>query len=303
MNSINLQLLIIMKKTIIYILLILFGASQALANEYEYVPFVREGVKWVYCLVNFSEFYPRYPFGVHYYVLQFKGDTVINGKTYKAMHKYSGQSIDWENDTIPVYMREENKVVYGIVPDGKRYIDCLIGFWGNNDFVNSLNSGEEFVLYDFNDNDLVPFLNTALREWEDPFDDPNTDTIPIGNNFAQRHRFEYDTFHWFYVVEGIGYDGISSYTLALWFTGFPTLTFAEPDPYFQLCHVVKDGKVIYKGYGYDPGVTTGIDEVVADKTSRPLDPHYYNLMGQPVGTEVPTAPGIYIHQGKKIIVR
>ena len=37
-----------MKKIILYTLLMLFGATQALANDYEYVPFVREGVKWVY---------------------------------------------------------------------------------------------------------------------------------------------------------------------------------------------------------------------------------------------------------------
>ena len=38
-------------------------------------------------------------------------------------------------------------------------------------------------------------------------------------------------------------------------------------------------------------------------TSRPIDVHYYDQMGRAVGTEVPTEPGIYIHQGKKIVVR
>ena len=34
-----------------------------------------------------------------------------------------------------------------------------------------------------------------------------------------------------------------------------------------------------------------------------MDENYYNLMGQPVGKDVPITPGIYIHQGKKIVVR
>ena len=72
----------------------------------------------------------------------------------------------------------------------------------------------------------------------------------------------------------------------------------------KLCHVVKDGQIIYKGMRYAPDNMTGIDEVVV--VERPcgavLDDQYYNLMGQPVGKEIPTMPGIYIHHGKKIVV-
>ena len=67
--------------------------------------------------------------------------------------------------------------------------------------------------------------------------------------------------------------------------------------------MVKDGKIIYKGMRYREDVLSGIDEVVADQARRSMDDNYYNLMGQPVGKDVPTAPGIYIHQGKKIVVR
>ena len=104
-----------------------------------------------------------------------------------------------------------------------------------------------------------------------------------------------------YVVEGIGFDSRDMGDLLTPFTRRPDPT-ADYQEWCGLCHVVKDGKVIYKGMRYSPNNMTAIDEVVADKVVRPLDPNYYDLMGRRVGTEVPMTTGIYIHQGKKIIV-
>jgi len=104
-----------------------------------------------------------------------------------------------------------------------------------------------------------------------------------------------------YVVEGIGFDSRDMGDLLTPFTRKP-----DPDADYQewcgLSHVVKDGKVIYKGMRYREGAD-GIDEVVADQSRRPLDENYYDLTGRAVGKDVPTTPGIYIHQGKKICVR
>ena len=77
---------------------------------------------------------------------------------------------------------------------------------------------------------------------------------------------------------------------------------ADYQEYWGLCHVIRDGRIIYKGMRYNPDNMTGIDEVAADK-SRQTDSNYYNLMGQPMGKEMPTTPGIYIHHGKKIVVK
>ncbi|MBE6315861.1 MAG: hypothetical protein E7078_04360 [Bacteroidales bacterium] len=105
-----------------------------------------------------------------------------------------------------------------------------------------------------------------------------------------------------YVVEGIGFDSRNMGDLLTPFT-------REPDPdadyqeYCGLSHVVKDGKIIYKGMRYTPNNITGIDEVVAEKPqARQVDDNYYNLMGLPVGKDIPTTPGIYIHHGNKICV-
>ena len=43
-----------MKKTLLISFLALLGMTQAVAQEYEYVPFVREGVKWVYYIDDYN---------------------------------------------------------------------------------------------------------------------------------------------------------------------------------------------------------------------------------------------------------
>ena len=77
---------------------------------------------------------------------------------------------------------------------------------------------------------------------------------------------------------------------------------ADYQEYCGLSHVIKDGKIIYKGLRYRDGAFDGIDEVAAEQRCV-ADGNYYDLMGRPVGKEVPTTPGIYIHNGQKIVVR
>ena len=286
-----------MNKTLLFTLLALLGMTQMAAQEYEYVPFVREGVKWVYFFVNKDG-----PYGyVHdlalgkvYLTLELKGDTVINGKTYKAMHKYYGSDINMINDTIPIYLREENKIVYGIVPDGKKYSDCPIGNPCEYIFE-KIDNGEEFLLYDFQD--PVSYWDNHINTY-DPgsYESLYIDTLVIGNHLAKRYvgtRYNKE----FHTIEGIGIDAIGSgYTL---FPLMPMKT-GEGNLLVEFSHVIENGEIVYKGLNYDP--QTGINEVVADQR-RAVDDNYYNLMGQAVGKEVPSTPGIYIHQGRKIVVR
>ena len=302
-----------MKKTII-MLLALLGMTQALAQDYEYVPFVREGVKWVCYYDNPThvtespDFDGHFiPYGMHYYTLELKGDTIINGKSYKPLHLYSGQDINEDCDSVPVYLREENKVVYGIIPDDTRYFECPIGV-GTLVFdcrlIDRIETGVEFILYDFND--LVSFYDQHDDEWISTWSRIRsdysiyTDTVLLGNHLRKRlvihgplrPRDEY-------IIEGIGFasnimDGNPFDYFYDKITGFTQVLYG-------LSHVIEDGEIIYKSPYCDPSV--GIDEVVADGARRPLDANYYNLMGQPVGHDVPTTPGIYIHQGKKIVVR
>ena len=507
-----------MKKTLLIFALALLAVSQMAAQDYDYIPFVREGVKWV-CDYEVNLYQSNHK-TLSYY-LEFSGDSVINGKTYKAMHKYSGQAIDPANDTIPVFMREDNRVVYGIVPDGKTYQYVPVGCVSDEAMNDKITAGEEFILYDFNDpegfidslystlplnyqnnkyykgsftqtisiegkpvkryifrmynvmcfvegiggdshrctspiaynlmGELDARLNRVIKgddtiytaerlkvqdeddeflpvvregtQWinekvvinqgdtvrsyytyelrgqdsrkhaychyyegatvdngpdqivaklypgyEIPADEVwSEDNIPRQKVVEQgRHminsygswpnvrwlyQFEYGhsvlspygpiwtfissqrgddlTFDNFYevepvmiegvqcsryayvgeqgdtlayVVEGIGFDSRDMGDLLTPFTRKPDPT-ADYQEWCGLSHVVRDGQIIYKGMRYRDGALDGIDEVVADKSPRSLDDNYYNLMGQPVGKDLPTLPGIYIHHGNKILVR
>ena len=214
------------------------------------------------------------------------------------MHKYYGDAINTVNDTIPVYLREEDKVVYGIVPDGITYGDCPIGCYYDYTIDYKLKNGEEFVLYDFHDpqsywSNLLDLDSGFFQDFVLNY----TENMQVGNHWPKVYTFE-----GFKMIEGIGIDGYdSSYSGYTLFPFWPIIV-GKGAVWFQFRYLVEDGEIVYKGIHYTHDAFTGINEVVMDK-ARPMDDNYYNLMGQPVGKDVPTAPGIYIHQGKKIVVR
>ena len=278
-------------------------------QAYEYVPFVREGVKWVYFYDNSLDEDGFIPHGRHYYTFEMKGDTEINGKSYKPVHLYSGESINITSDTIPVYLREEDKVVYGIIPDERRYWECPIGIGSEVNDVRLLSdvvTGQEFILYDFNDPEAfyknyesteTPYYCPLLEEGRSA----STDTVLIGNQLRKRltiqspYPFGGDD----YIIEGIGYAGDSPGMPLNYFYG---LTTGMAQVLNYLSHVIENDEIVYKSKWYNPNYD-GVDEVVVDKVSRSRDNNYYNLMGQPVDKDVPSTPGIYIHQGKKVVIK
>ena len=229
-----------MKKTILMMLLALLGMTQMVAQEHEYIPFVREGVKWV---CSYAEVPSHKTFT---YSLELKGDVEINGKTYKAMHKYSGEEINWDSDTIPVYLREEDKVVYGIVPDGKTYNGCPVGISNDQDMMEKIAAGEEFVLYDFNK--PVDFIEgwLTIPEYYNLHCTVIPDMTMVDGNKAKRYISTYESTD-FCMVEGIGYDGrLNAYPLAVY-----ALVSSNHYPVW-LNHVEENGKVIYSSESQKP---------------------------------------------------
>ena len=234
-----------MKKTFVLVLLAQLGMTQLAAQEYEYVPFVREGVKWVYGIqdYHYDEDYETNPArgdNKVYRTFEIKGDTVINGKVYKAVHKYSGNAIDEGHDTIPVYLREEDKIVYGIVPDGHFYDDVLVGNYYSGLYDSAIPAGQEFVLYDFQDPVSYWGVGDSMHSIS-----LHVDTVAVGDHLARRYldESEYgDREDPFCIIEGVGAMGTNSYPLAFFMPLCPGIHCTQ---YYGLEKVVENGEVIY----------------------------------------------------------
>ncbi len=241
----------LMKKTILITLLALLGMTQAVAQEYEYVPFVREGVKWAYAINDYHYYHLKDnpangDLGAHR-TLEFRGDTVINGKTYKAMHMCVDDELSEPCDVIPVYLREEDKRVYGIVPDGTFYDGAPIGdfCFGTQEYFNAIHSGQEFLLYDFQD--PVAYWIDLYNQW--PYSEyysfysftHHTDTIAVGQHLVKRYGFDMGMGS-FEMIEGIGLLSNNGYPLAFF---MPVSTGIHSTEYYWLEHVIEDGEVIY----------------------------------------------------------
>ena len=237
-----------MKKIIFIAILAVLGMTQAVAQEYEYVPFVREGAKWVYSIWdNYVIEKPANPTrgdNVYYRTLELKGDTVINGKTYKAMHKCVDDEMSEPSDVIPIYLREEDKKVYGIVPDGTFYDDAPIGDFrfGTQEYFDAIHSGQEFLLYDFKDPIAYwDSINNHTFNWFKPF---KVDTIMVGNHLAKRYK-GIDGFGPT-LIEGIGWHYPGCYPL-----GFMVPDETPPYGSFDLEKVIENDEVVYPQNYYE----------------------------------------------------
>lgn len=236
-----------MKKILFILTIALLGTGRMAAQD-DYTPFVREGVQWVCYLVHYMETdYLGFPPGQTFFTLEIKGDTVIDGKSYKAMHKFCGDAIDPMNDTILVYLREEGRIVYGIIPEGKSYPGYVVGYGeldgdSGTDIYSKAASGEEFILYEFNETESY-YKNIYHRL--NGISYLGLDKVQVDGIQVNRHHFKNYYKRDFYFIEGIGYDGYCcGYPLSYLCDGgsdlFP----------FYLSHVIKDGKIIYKSVNY-----------------------------------------------------
>jgi hypothetical protein len=234
-----------MKKIILMMAFALLGIGQNMAQEADYTPFVREGVQWVCYFVHYwDNDYMGFKPGQTFFTLELKGDTVINGKEYKMMHKYSGIGINPDDDTVLACLREENRIVYAIIPEGMASNSFLVGYgelWDSvvgNSLYNMARSGQEIILYEFNETEAYYKYIYALER--DNFNYLGIDKVDVGGQQVNRHTFNHYGFD-FYIIEGIGYDGFDP--------GYPLSYGTDMYPYY-LSHVVQDGKIIYKGANY-----------------------------------------------------
>ena len=296
-----------MKKTIIISILALIGITQAAAQTLGLLPLVRDGVKWVNerVIINHGDTTS------YYYTYEIQGDDPdwhwYQEDTPKLCHYYTGNHIDANNDSIISSLGHKyqgttiacfNNWAYDKVEQENRNI-LMRMFWVGMD------EGERlYEFYHSRPNYAISCYINCQTEPAALTQDNFTLVDPIEIEGYQCNRYAYvgeDGETLAYLVEGIGFDSRDMGDLLTPFTRQPDPE-ADYQEYWGLCHVIRDGRIIYKGMRYNPDNMTGIDEVATDKT-RQTDGNFYNLMGKPMGKQLPTLPGIYIHQGKKIVVK
>ena len=264
---------------------ILCSCVLAQAQQTDYTPLVREGVKWIYHELDvdcIEGTFKDKPFEVY-----FKGDTTINGFTYKKCYKRYTSPIQPEQ--FVAIMGEQEKVVYLKWPDF------------DFDNVMDFSSDEKGTkLIDFNS----PFNVNPF------FDTPDPEEIePITINDVQCKRFIVDKGNsWERLqIEGVGFDydfRSGNYGGVIYMpynSSGESLIWTE----YRFDHLEdSEGDVIYQSQDFAKW-TKVYDEDSAThdiKVMGPVDDSYYNLMGQPVA-HPEDAPGIYIHEGKKVVVK
>ena len=302
-----------MKKTLLLLLFAILGLGQAMAQDNDstgYLSVVREGVKWVNekVIVNHGDT-TRY-----YYNYEIKGEdcwTDLAGDIQKACYYFLGNQLDVEQDSLIAGLRDDLGFEILCIRNNalKKVQDEERGMF----IFPTYTDGGSRTLYDFSYpwKCIHYYLYQCEYYWvEQGHDEEITEenlieVEPVMVEGVECFRIAYldeNGEPLAYIVEGIGFDSRDMGDLLTPFTRQPDHD-ADYQEWCGLSHVVKDGQIIYKGMRYREGAFTGIDEAVADRTGRPQDENYYDLMGRPVGKEVPSTPGIYIHQGQKIVVR
>ena len=270
------------------------------------LPIPRQGVQWVNKHVSVDNGDTT----IYYYKYEFRG---YDSQGFALCYHYTGETLD--NSPKSVWAKYQSWE-YGLDTSNGMIKDNIpfnkVKGEGRDMMYFGSSMGFGFLeMYHFH-NYVTDIESCYTPNWyiyrqkEDFLNRENLIEVdPLIIEGVKCHRFAYigeqgDTLA--YIVQGIGFDSYDMGDLLTPFTRKPDPN-ADHQEWCGLSHVVKDGQIIYKGMRYREGAFDGIDEVVADKAHRPMDENYYNLMGQPVGKDVPTTPGIYIHQGKKIVVR
>ena len=248
-----------MRKTLLIAMLVLLGITQAGAqSSYDddmlyYMRLVNEGTQWV----NEKVIIDHGDTTSYFYTYEIQGDTQVSIYNMKKCHYFTGNQIDSENDSIICLLMDNaprvfcfnNHALDKVEQDGRNLLERI--------YYMAPDINEE-LLYHY----YYPWINLAITDMYIPC---QTDPVilteenlivaePIEIDGYTCHRLAYideqgDTVA--YVVEGIGFDSRDMGDLLTPFTRKP-----DPDADYQeycgLSHVIKDGKIIYKGMRFNP---------------------------------------------------
>ncbi len=213
------------------------------AQEYEYVPLVREGVEWGY--YTYKAMTGNVDYG--YYRYKIEEDTLINSVLYKKLNYY--ESCADENPIREGYLREEDKKVY------------FLANWDRREWVDPENR-EEVVLYDFTPEQAGDIMTTNSLGYVDP-ESPieKIDFVLIDGKLRKRFHFYYGIFIY---IEGIGQLGADVGDLINPFLPTPTGGY-----YYTYLSYLKRSDGVYE-YITDSHDNPCIESAIEEISSAPL---------------------------------
>ena len=279
-------------------LLLIAGAfGQVLAYE----PLVKENKKWVYydygTLPNDTtlRFFPV--------VYEFSGDTVIKNKVFlklwedrTSLNRQTGEVS--RTETVVAYARSEVASTEHVYARRANSFRELQGVFHDED-----ENGCVYAIYNFS---YLPILFNDTRmikaNREKYFNLTGKHYIEI--NGTQRICWTTDDPNR-NIIEGIGYVAIDD---QLFFKNFIDLEFIQPARIFG--HYEEDGVIVYKNKFFDfiqdriyvpnSDEPSGVGEVPVDDGGA-VDGRTYDMQGRVVSD--PSAPGIYVRDGQKVLVK
>ena len=266
-----------MKKLLLTIVLLLGIAAQAQQIDFgDYQSLLREDRVWVNYMDNNSDD-PAHEFS-YTYSYYLSGDTIINGLKYKKCYMHvndvesaknttsCGYLFVWDNSHVIACLREEGNKVF-VRPE-------LFDAIPTEDLSYNETTGD-YLLYDFGAYEL------KFNVGETKIADKTCKTYSNKSGVAY--------------IETIGAVDFGTLLVPDWPVATCT-TFNMSG----LSHVIdKEDNIIYKSKKYHNASSsiTDIKQLSLENTSC-----YYNLQGQAV--DIKSAPaGIYIHNGKKVVVK
>ena len=187
-----------MKRIIVIMLVSVAVGLTSYADDY--LPLLREGVKWVYLekFHGMTEDFSDATVDTRFYTIELKGDTVVDGNTYKKCYRYS--DTEWDYDLCiegincsksepAALLREEGRVVYAYNANNV-FVDHAASdyfyLWAIDDWT--ANGEKDIKLYDFTENDYFKLIGYK----------------PFMNLLSEVYSFHEDLNGLF--VEGVGFD-------------------------------------------------------------------------------------------------
>ena len=212
------------------------------------MPLVREGVVWHWSWDEVddqldNDAYLYFNRRLYDFKIEFRGDTVISGITYKKCYMYSSDSLETTRAHRVAYGREANGKVMFTTNEDFRFLTYTESSFIPGDYYDLTG---EIVVYDFSNIEEFARLQCGSDRFIQ-----SVDTIQVGDNWVRRYTIcdssAYpETFHY---VESVGIDRERSISLFEPFLDLPTGNVSHWDGLIMLTDL--DGNILYKGHNYD----------------------------------------------------